>query len=167
MIPRRNKQLTKGLNDLCEYLLLKGVKEVLEVGSWAGSSAAIFAKYFNVTCVDPWEPTPGTISDRYSMVEVEKEFDKICKKYNNITKIKARIEDVVLEPVDVIYIDAEHTYDAVKRDLAKCLPYCKMFIAGHDYWYKKFPGVVKAVNEIGKPDKIFCDSSWVKKIKGL
>jgi predicted N-acyltransferase len=167
MIPKRNKQLLKGLNDMCVYLKNNGVKEIIEIGSWCGSSAEVFAKYFDkVTCVDPWEPTKGTITEKYNMKEVEKAFDKVMGKYDNIYKIKARVENIDLFSVDCIYIDADHHYNSVKRDIEKCLPFCKKYIAGHDYWQKKFPGVVKAVHEmVGNPEKIFCDSSWVKEIK--
>jgi hypothetical protein len=166
MIPRRNKQLLKGLDDMCKYLQSQGVKEIIEVGSWCGSGASVMAKYFDkVTCIDPWEPTANTISARYSMEDVEKEFDKVMAKHSNIRKVKARIENVALFPTDCIYIDADHHYKHVKENIEQCLPFCEMFIAGHDYWLKKFPGVVKAVNErFKKPDKIFSDTSWIKKV---
>lgn len=166
MIPKRNNQLKKGLDDMCLYLKPRGIKTVLEIGCWAGSGSKIFANHFDlVTCVDPWEPTDNTISARHDMKEVEYEFDKIKEKYNNIIKIKKRIEDYKFDYFDLIYIDAEHTYEAVSRQIKQCYDKC-LIISGHDYWPKKFPGVVKAVNELlGLPDKIFCDTSWLKEIK--
>lgn len=165
-IPKRNKQLCAGLEDMCKYLKAAGVKTVVEIGSWAGSSASIFAKHFDkITCIDPWKPTAGTISDKYTMTDVEAEFDKVKAQYRNIVKIKARVQDIELPDADVIYIDGEHTYQACKRDIKQALTKCNSFIAGHDYWQKKFPGVVKAVNEaFGRPDKTFRDSSWIVKI---
>ena len=158
---------------MCEYLKTK--KDItkmiiLEVGSWAGTSAQVFSEYFkNVICVDPWKPTKGTISTLYNMDEVEKEFDKVRRKCNNIVKEKARIQDIINnygdKAFDVIYIDGEHTYKAVKRDIKLCLPKAKYFICGHDYWRNKFDGVIKAVDEtLGKPDKVFHDTSWVKEL---
>jgi O-methyltransferase len=56
------------------------------------------------------------------------------------------------EYLDAIYIDADHSYAAVKQDLE--LSYLKVkkggFIMGHDYCNKNFPSVVSAVNEFCK-----------------
>jgi hypothetical protein len=46
---------------------------------------------------------------------------------------------------DIVYIDAEHTYEAVKKDIAMWRPMAQHLIAGHDYGV--FPGVGKAVRE--------------------
>ena len=48
-----------------------------------------------------------------------------------------------------MYIDADHSYEAVKKDLELCKIKTKPggIIAGHDYNKEKFCGVVDAVNE--------------------
>jgi len=53
---------------------------------------------------------------------------------------------------DLIYIDGDHSYEGVKKDLNVSYEKTKKggFIMGHDYTNERFPGVVKAVNE-------FCD----------
>ena len=58
---------------------------------------------------------------------------------------------------DWVYVDANHTYDAVRGDLESCLPKVKPggIIAGHDfidtaYWKRLNYGVVEAVNEFCK-----------------
>jgi hypothetical protein len=50
---------------------------------------------------------------------------------------------------DIIYIDGDHTYEGVKKDLEVSLKKIKKtgFICGHDYTQDKFPGVVKAVSD--------------------
>jgi len=54
--------------------------------------------------------------------------------------------------LDAVYIDADHSYEAVKKDLEISLLKVKNggAIIGHDYNHNKFPGVVKAVNEFCK-----------------
>lgn len=49
---------------------------------------------------------------------------------------------------DFIFIDAGHSYDAVKADIAAWLPKVKPggWFGGHDY-HPKFPGVIAAVDE--------------------
>lgn len=172
MIPRRNKQLLQGLKNFVGYVnSIQSTKSMIicEIGSWCGSSADIFAQHFKkVICIDPFKQDKE-ITNRFDMKEVEAEFDKVYDKYNNITKIKHYSYDAVKifddKCFDIVYIDGEHSYNAVKQDIKLYLSKCKSFISGHDYWFKKFPGVVKAVNEcLGKPDKIFMDSSWIKKI---
>ena len=52
----------------------------------------------------------------------------------------------------------------VKSDLELYIPKLKgnCVIAGHDYCDIKWPGVIQAVNEVlGKPTKVYQDTSWV------
>lgn len=170
MIPERTQGSKKALREFCEYITaIHGINKltILEIGSWTGASAEIFAQYFkSVTCIDPWEETKGTISSQYNMKDVEAIFDNRIKKYTNITKIKARSEAIVDKTgqYDIIYIDGEHTYEACKRDIKNFLPKARLYITGHDYDNKKFPGVVKAVDELlGKPIKVFRETSWIHK----
>jgi hypothetical protein len=48
---------------------------------------------------------------------------------------------------DFAYIDGEHSYEAVKEDITAWRGMCKSWIGGHDY-YSRFPGVMRAVNEV-------------------
>lgn len=55
---------------------------------------------------------------------------------------------------DFIYIDADHSYEAVKSDLNQSLNKVKFggYLGGHDFNAQEFPGVYKAVTE-------FCSST--------
>jgi len=74
---------------------------------------------------------------------------------DNVIVIKSRTTDFIKELitknkiVDVVYIDADHSYEAVKQDLNLSYEIVKKggFICGHDYTNHMFPGVVRAVNE--------------------
>jgi len=50
---------------------------------------------------------------------------------------------------DFVFIDADHGYEAVKEDIKLWRPKVKTggWLGGHDYHPRKFPGVVKAVDE--------------------
>lgn len=69
------------------------------------------------------------------------------------------------ESVDILFIDAGHSYEAVKKDIQAWLPKMKngSIMAGHDY--TSWEGVGKAVRELlGTPDKVENDC-WFIKIK--
>lgn len=59
-----------------------------------------------------------------------------------------RAKDFEDESIDFCFIDANHTYEFVKRDIAAYLPKMKKggIMAGHDY-NLSHPGVIQAVNE--------------------
>lgn len=64
----------------------------------------------------------------------------------------------------MLYIDACHQYEAVKSDLIAAMSLHPKYLSGHDY-VKEWGGVVKAVDEVlGKPDYVYADGSWLKKI---
>jgi len=168
-IPERLPHSLAGLNDLIQYIQEREDAkqlDLLEIGSWTGLSAVLFARAFkSITCIDPWSPTGG-INLNYDMDNVYKLFCERTKIYDNVTAVKSKFEDYEIDKnYDIIYIDGLHTYDQVKKDIKKALGIKSLkYIAGHDY-YNKFPGVKRAVNELlGTPDQLFTDSSWIKKI---
>jgi predicted O-methyltransferase YrrM len=66
--------------------------------------------------------------------------------------------------VDIIFIDADHSYEAVKKDIIKFTPKLKSggLLTGHDIDY---PGVNQAVNELIKEFDVGPNFVWIKKGK--
>jgi hypothetical protein len=164
--------MRQGLLDLVAYINLRiptAGLDLIEVGSYKGDSARIFASAFrSVTCVDAWDQTtfnvPGVLA-----TDAEAEFDRVTAVLANVRKIKGPSLEIAKRPdlfCDVLYIDAGHDYDSVSEDLDAWEGRARLFVCGHDYWPSRFPGVVRAVNErFGKPDAVFCDSSFVVAVK--
>lgn len=174
MVVMRTEKSKQALIDFCRFI--NGISPtcqmtMIEIGSFAGDSTAIFCKWFkSVVAIDPWVSNIGDVTDRVNMNEVYKIFVDNTRKFPNLRVIKDFSYNAIYSlqnlKCDLIYIDGGHTYEEVKQDLTDWIRILKKggFITGHDYW-KKFPGVIQAVNEIvGKPDKVFADSSWLKRI---
>jgi cephalosporin hydroxylase len=130
---------------------------LVEVGSNSGESAVLFAaRMKKVYCVDNWA---GGID------LLEPLFDRRVRLYRNIEKIKAESGEAAkrFQPgqIDIVYIDADHSYEAVLRDIRLWEPLVKNggYVTGHDFGVGV--GVDQAVEEaFGKPDRVFSDASW-------
>lgn len=171
---RESEEYTIGLHQLCEYVLNKLKKKkkelpMVEIGVFKGESSYIFSDYFRrVYCVDPYWPgydCSDYASEEKVLRDAEKEFDNLRKNKTNLFPVrefsKKASEYFSDQELFFVYIDACHTYDAVKGDISLWINKISKdgFIAGHDY---NLPGVRKAVNEVfGKPEKIFIDNSWI------
>ena len=72
------------------------------------------------------------------------------------------------EHFDLVYIDADHRYEAVKRDIEMWLPKVKLggILAGHDYHIEQHPGCGLAVDTVLGADNIekMDGSVWVYQI---
>lgn len=68
--------------------------------------------------------------------------------------------------VDMVFIDADHSYESVSDDIRAWLPKCRHLICGHDYTddgVGHWPGVVRAVNEVfPKIEQV--ESLWAVKL---
>lgn len=162
---------TEALGGIASALGGKGLV-LLEIGCYRGQGTEIFAKtgaFSRIFCVDPWEAgydekDPASSSD---MAAVEADFDARTAKYGFVTKVKGGVDDFVRrypgERVDVVYVDACHTYECTRQILGTCVGRIRpRLYAGHDY-VDVWPGVMKAVDEVlGKPDKVYGDKSWSK-----
>lgn len=165
-IPKNNHvNKTQGLFDLCDRYINKDTV-MCELGSFAGVSSEVFALHCKILhCVDRWEPY-GEVESTKLLTEAEAKFDVLESGYPNIIKHKstssAAVDMFADGELDVVYIDAEHEYNAVKSDIAKWLPKVKSggVICGHDY--TTAPGVFRAVNEkfIRYTIHTFSDDSW-------
>jgi predicted O-methyltransferase YrrM len=64
--------------------------------------------------------------------------------------------------LDGVFIDADHTYEAVKMDIQNWMPKVRKggILAGHDY-VETWPGVIEAVNESLR-DFAITEQCWVK-----
>jgi 2-polyprenyl-3-methyl-5-hydroxy-6-metoxy-1,4-benzoquinol methylase len=143
---------------------------LLEIGSFTGESSEIFAQNFKkVTCIDSWVgKSVEMFLKTCTAKDIENKFDEMATKYDNIQKIKADSIETALKTkkkYDVIYIDGDHSFPAVKADIASWQDKARLIISGHDY-NKNHIGVIKAVDQaFYKPDEIFKDNSWLRWIK--
>jgi hypothetical protein len=159
-----------GLIDLCDYIPDTESKTMVEIGSFQGESAEVFCQYFkHVHCVDTWniEHLQGYIDHAELKQNPEDVFDKIIiDRFTNVTKTKTTSKEASdsfdENSIDMVYIDGDHSYDAVKEDILLWSPKVKVggHITGHDY--HEGGAVQKALNEtLGIPDIKFQDYSWV------
>lgn len=162
-----------GLNTLISVVKENIGQELtmVEIGSYAGESAEIWAQsgvFKKIVCVDAWKNGWNDEAAASNTTEIaEKKFDEVAAMYPCIEKFKSDSSAAAKEfedcSLDLVYIDANHAYDAVKSDIETWLPKVKKggIIAGHDYG-NRWDGVMLAVNDkFGKPNRIFEDTSWL------
>mgnify|MGYP003646814285 FL=1 len=149
--------------------------KMVEIGSHLGESTFVFAAsqiFESISCIDPFEGNEEALKIlKRSWKQVKKEFTINTRYFNNVVLYEDYSFEVVKQfkdkTLDFVYIDGDHKYDSVKRDIKLFLPKLKStgIIAGHDYTLPCVE-VKKAVDEIlGKPDFVTKDGSWVRYIK--
>ena len=131
-------------------ILIRMIKEnnyktVAEVGTYKGEMAREITtvcnldKYFAIDIRRPGELVKW-ISDNKKPIE--------CIIKPSIEAAK----DIEDKSLDLVFIDADHSYESVLQDIKAWLPKVRKggILSGHDYDYPKFWGVKKAVDELLK-----------------
>ncbi|MCI0335610.1 MAG: class I SAM-dependent methyltransferase [Planctomycetes bacterium] len=128
------------------YSLIFGMqpRNCLEIGTFRGGSSAIICGAMNDTgygqlaCVDP---IPKIEPQLWSQLSNR------CRLFEGPSPdILTDVAKQVNEPFDFALIDANHTYDAVRRDIAGVLPYLadQAYLLFHD---ANYPDVRRAIDE--------------------
>lgn len=161
-----------------KYLVEKvSAKKIIEIGSWLGESTSEWAKAVinkdgsEILSVDWYKGNPTT-----NLFDVAEQKDIYSIFRNNMrelgvadiikTFVMSSTDAVKFIPdgyADIVYIDACHDYNSVKRDIELWLPKVKKggIVSGHDYESNEYDeryidmdvvdhkhhGVIKAVNE--------------------
>ena len=147
----------------------------LEIGSHLGASSCYIAAGLkqnngHLLCVDTWanETMIEGMQDTYS--EFNKNTSGVTKQ---ITTIRKRSDDVIEDDVkaklNLVFIDGDHSYQAVKKDFEIVQKWMSEdgIIAFHDFDNVNFEGVSRVVGEalasgkwvlVGKVDTL----AWIK-----
>jgi predicted O-methyltransferase YrrM len=169
----QNSWLT-GLLKCIDYVKTRTtVERMVEIGSYQGESTTLFAHIFQpkeLYAVDPfvngYDDYDGSSTGDFT--NVIHNFEERIKKFSCIKHIKdfsygavTKFED---NSLDFVYVDGDHTYDGVVRDIKLYLPKIKSggFIAGHDLGKETVTKAIK--NQLGEVDIYFEDSSWVLQV---
>lgn len=136
---------------------------ILEVGTWLGGTAIAMAEALTdsqVHCVDTWAGSPSDCTGECAAVAggadaVYAEFEKrvgsrLDKSIIPWRKCSAEAAALYWEQFDVVFIDAEHTYEAAKANILEWWQHLRDdgIMLGHDYNTRNCMGVTKAVHEL-------------------
>lgn len=119
---------------------------IVEIGCLHGRSSIALAEGCQVGgtvwCIDPWSDD-GWRSFKEGVADV----------YPNVRPVRAAspaAAEQVATPVDMTFIDGDHTYELVMADLEAWWPLTSRLICGHDYIHgpeAAFPDVAEAVDD--------------------
>ena len=147
---------------------------IVELGAWKGRSSAFLvveaknkSPDINIHIVDTWlgseEHTEEMKDNLYQKFKSNMaRLDGLYKEHRMTTNEAVHLfKD---ESLDGVFIDADHSYEAVKKDIDDWMPKVRKcgILAGHDY-IQTFSGVVKAVNEsFPNMDFMVGEQCWIK-----
>lgn len=152
----------------------------VECGAWLGQSSAYLIdkashKNINVTVVDSWRGSANELQGEHGLATTTDIYKIFINNMGNrkYESIKALSCEASLhfenESCDIVFIDMEHTYTAVKNDIELWLPKVKVggYLAGHDY-SNDWLGVIQAVDEkFGKDNIMIQETCWIYKKESL
>ena len=162
--PRRGK-----LDKLCQFVDQRSL--MIEIGSLAGVSTEIFSKYFkNVVSIDPYiggYDKNDVNSQQFRLDAAKSIFTEKFKNIPSVTQLNITSEQASYnypdnKSIDLVYIDATHTYQAVLHDISIWKNKTK-YIAGHDWnWAEVKSAVLDSFSEeeivIFKPNHWFVNN---------
>lgn len=132
-------------------------KVCVELGTFLGASAIPVARSIArwggvLTCVDTWSENvlqAGTTAP-WVLVTCARNF--VAAGVTNVRLMPTTTVDAArtwTEPIDYLYIDADHSYASVLEDLIRWVPHVKPggVMVGDDYGNRSFPGVKRAWDE--------------------
>jgi glycosyltransferase involved in cell wall biosynthesis len=137
------------------YNTAKSMDSVVELGSWKGRSTHALAsgcRLGHVTAIDHFRGSVGE-EGVHREAQTEAVYEQFCENTKSLTNLtvvrkdsQAAAGDFEDGSFDLVFIDADHTYAGVKRDIEAWRPKARIMLAGHDYC-PEWPGVRQAVDE--------------------
>ena len=154
----------------------------VEIGTFRGYSAKSIMKTLSIKklyCIDPYIEDYGDDNPYRSLSEAEEEAKNMLSKYKEVEFIKKTSDKAIKDipdNLDFVYIDGNHDYKFVKRDIKNYFKKLKVggVLGGHDFYNGLNPehdGVVRAVLDIFKKHKLYIHYPdwWIiksKEVKG-
>jgi predicted O-methyltransferase YrrM len=139
---------------LKEYFKTKKNITCIEIGVEQGINAFNILQELpikKIILIDPYTPYVQE-SQKFDTEECFMIAKEKLSRFQQVTFLRKTSDEAVRdihEQLDFVYIDGNHSYENVHRDIINYFPLIKHngVIGGHDYFPLLFKGVVKAVNE--------------------
>lgn len=116
------------LADFCAWIAAHEIRSFLEIGIWSGHLTCFLDQLFDFERLAVCDARMAETVGGHSIV-VPAKTECFWGSSHSIEYMAWRQE---LGPVDLVLIDAEHTYDAVKQDFLLNQRYPQRYIAFHD-----------------------------------
>jgi predicted O-methyltransferase YrrM len=144
----------------------------VELGTWQGASAIPVARAIRrwggaLTCVDNWRGNVNAETRLSAMTNVTMPWMLANCARNLIqaevnTNVRLIVSDTVdaaiywTQPIDYLYVDADHSYEGVLADLRAWVPYVRPggLILGDDYGSDMYPGVKQAWDQFEREHRL-------------
>lgn len=165
--PEEDLQALKGLVAAAREYTGSATVSAVEVGSWLGDSACALLEggVRDLLCVDCWpekwnDPLSDAVQgyDREEAItlfvsrvyECANKHGAYWRYWDSPSLTAADSPDMTERQRDLVFLDADHSYEAVRDDIWAWALHVKPggILCGHDYGVKAFPGVKRAVDEI-------------------
>jgi glycosyltransferase involved in cell wall biosynthesis len=151
------------------YRTATKMTSILEIGSWKGRStyALLSGCKGIVTAVDTFKGSQDVHDLTYEIgkqQDIYAQFMQNVGHFSNLQVLKMTSEEATValkdKQFDMIFIDAEHTYEGVKHDIELWKNNATVVLCGHDY-VETWPDVQRAVSDSIKIDGVSA-SIWFK-----
>ena len=149
----------------------------VELGVWFGRSLCVAGeiaktKGIRIYGVDTWDVPPEGVRDPEYLTAFAQTLASI-RQFGLLGTVAMlpMTSDMAARwfddgELDLVFIDADHSYEAVKRDIQTWVKKLKVggILCGHDYWPGSWPEVRRAVNECCPKIRTFPGSGvWVRR----
>jgi predicted O-methyltransferase YrrM len=136
------------LQFILSFVRRRKPETVVEIGSYCGATTVVVAHYLErnkrgqIHTIDPFE---DVYTDEFYHANYEAIFDRnIAPFKHRVVKIRGLSWEVGWDqPIDLLFVDGDHSHQAVARDMAAFLPYLRPggVALFHDYKPEGKPGV--------------------------
>lgn len=128
----------------------RNMRTIVEIGSYRGKSCALLAlgsaPNGHVTAIDPHLSTTGAGATNYNAID-ERVFHETMTRHNVTDRVlhivqtshEARSHWPNDKPIDLLWIDGDHSYEGLTTDLTDWAPLVRPggLLAAHDYTHRE------------------------------
>ena len=154
----------------------------VEIGSWQGKSSVCLASGLagkfrpRLCCIDPFDASGDAASADVYGTRAEQATGGLRATFE-ANLAAAGLLDVVevhagfshdearrfVEPIDLLFVDGDHAYDAVKQDFVDWAPKVRAggFLVMHDVVHREHDGPRRVVEELVRNDPLWVDCRYV------
>ncbi|MEM1166842.1 MAG: class I SAM-dependent methyltransferase [Planctomycetota bacterium] len=154
------------------HTVARGRRTIVEIGSYRGKSTVIMAlaePNARITAIDPHthEHTPKPEADNHAIFHRTLLAHGVADRIEHWRRgSRGAAADWDGPPIDLVFVDGDHTYEGAKGDLAEWSPLVAPggVVAAHDTFRRRYEGCLRAWEQTIAQDRSFGPTRRVRTI---